>query len=185
MRPPLPISRSARLSYLVNGNSLTTTRLLADYALESVGQRLTATALWTFLEANGTHRRDWGQDPAIRAVVERRRERFVSERESARIAGQLFARTAAVEVAGLLRTGTKRVVLSAAAGMGKSIAAREAVELLARDVLVLPFGLDRLPAAVEAQRLGESLGIPGSPALVLAISRQESAPSSSSTSSTR
>jgi hypothetical protein len=159
---------SRGLSYVVDGDPLPTTRLLADYALESVGQRLTATTLWRFLEASGRHRRAWGRDPAIRVLVESRRERFVRERESARIAGHLFDRAVAAEVAELLRAGTKRVVLSATAGMGKSIAVREAVELLAHDVLVLPFGLDHLPAAVEAQRLGESLGLPGSPALVLA-----------------
>jgi hypothetical protein len=158
----------ARLSYLVDGDPLKTIRLLADHALEAVRQDLTATTLWRFLEANGTHRRDWGRDPAIRALVESRRERFVRERESSRIAGHLFTRAGAVEVTDLLRAGTKRVVLMAAAGMGKSIAVREAVDLLARDVLVLPFALDRLPPAVEAQRIGESLGLPGSPALVLA-----------------
>lgn len=158
----------ARLSYLVDGDPLKVIRLLADHALEALRQDLTATMLWRFLEANETHRRDWGRDLAIRALVESRRERFVRERESSRIAGHLFPRAGAVEVTDLLRAGTKRVVLIAAAGMGKSIAVREAVELLARDVLVLPFSLDRLPAAVEAQRLGESLGLPGSPALVLA-----------------
>jgi hypothetical protein len=159
----------ARLGYLVDGDPLVVTRLLADYALESVRQQVSATALWRFLEKAGVHRRDWGTDPSVRAAVDNRRERFVRERESSRILGRLFPRAASTELAEMLLGGEhRRVILSAPAGMGKSIAVRDAVELAARKVLVLPFALDHVPAAVEAERLGHALGLPGSPSLVLA-----------------
>lgn len=159
----------ARLRSLVNGDPLVVTRLLADYALESVRQQLSSTQLWRFLEKAGVRRKDWGADPSIRAAIDRRRERFVGERESSRILGRLFARAASTELAELLLRGEhRRVILSAPAGMGKSIAVREAVEMAGRSVLVLPFALDHVPPSVEAQRLGETLGLPGSPSLVLA-----------------
>jgi hypothetical protein len=159
----------AQLRFLVDGDPLTVRLMLADFAIEEARHTLTAGQLWRYAAAHSVGRRDLGRDPGVRAAVDRRRSRFVEELATATIAGQRFQRQAASQVVDQVRAGTHRIVLlSAPAGMGKSVALREAVDQLATIALVLPFRLDHVVPNVEADAIGRALGLPGSPATVLA-----------------
>lgn len=148
---------------------------LGDYLQEHIGQRLTATPLWSFLADRGVGRRDWGSDPSVRAAVDHQVRRFRGDVDESAIGGLVCERPEASDIVGLLTadTGPSVVILSAPAGMGKSVVVRQVVDRLAGSLLVMPLRLDTV-RATRADELGRQLGLPGSPAQVLAhLAREE------------
>ena len=162
---------SDRLALLVDGDPTVATRLLADYAVECVNQRLTSSRLWAFLATTPCRRRDWGQDPLVRTAVDKQCRRYLADIGTASIRGHRFARSESEDIVQLLTAadGARRVLVSAPAGLGKSVVVGQAVQSLTdRGVVTLPMRLDQLEAALRPEALGAQLGLPGSPAYVLA-----------------
>ena len=162
---------SDRLALLVEGDPAVATRLLADYAAECVNQRLTSSRLWNFLATTPCRRRDWGQDPQVRTLVHKQCRRYLADIGTASIHGHRFARSEAEGIVQLLTAadGARRVLVSAPAGLGKSVVVGQAVKSLTdQGIVTLPMRLDQLEVALRPEALGAQLGLPGSPAYVLA-----------------
>jgi hypothetical protein len=158
-----------RLAHVVEGDPAVARAHFGDYLDLHIGERVTSTGLWQFLSERGVRRRDWGSDPDLRAAVEHQTRRFLGDPDESTILNLETERHEAREAVDFVTAvdGPQVTVLTAAAGMGKSVVVRQAVADLARNYLTLPIRLDNLTATATADDLGQRLGLRGSPVQVL------------------
>ena len=145
--------------------------LLGDFILDHLGTEIRQETVWEFLAKFGYARRDWASNPTIRDLVRRQNQAYVRTVEADLINGARILRTEAVSIvdAAMRQSGAKTVLASAAAGAGKSCVIAQAVEMLdSRGVAVLVVRLDRHGDAHSTQEIGNQMGLPRSPAVVLA-----------------
>lgn len=144
---------------------------LFQFALDQVHHELTAVDIWRHLETQGCRRRDWNKDPRVLAAVEKQNRRYTSLLRDEAIGQSLFARTEATVAVEKLVSATSRqsVALIGEAGIGKSSVTPEVLEQLTQlGWPVLAFRIDHMESASTPEQVGENLGLPGSPANVLA-----------------
>ena len=160
-----------RLAPLVEGEPETVVDVLAQLALDSVHQELTAHEIWHHLQQRGYSRRDWGNDVHVLAQVERANALYLEPLQEETIAGRMIRRVEAEVAMAALSSATHRrsVLLSGEAGVGKSVIALQIVERLRKaGTPVLAFRIDRLQPQMNPDDIGRQLGLPGSPPNVLA-----------------
>jgi hypothetical protein len=165
----------SRLAALVEGDSATVTDVLAQMALDVVHQELTAHALWHHLESRGFRRRQWGKDLHVLAAVKGANERYLFPLRDAAIAGKMIRREEVETVLDMLMSPDRicGVLLMGKAGVGKSGVILQAVEALqAQGKPLLAFRVDWLEPALLPSHVGQQLGLPDSPAIVLAAIAQ-------------
>ncbi len=166
----------SQIEILVDGQpaSLVAAALL-QFALDQVHHELTAVDIWRHLETQGCRRREWNNDPHVLAAVEKQNRRYTGLLRDEAIGGSLFVRTEArlaVEKL-ILATSRQSVALIGEAGIGKSSVTPEVLEQLTQlGWPVLAFRIDHMESASTAEQVGENLGLPGSPANVLAAIAQ-------------
>jgi hypothetical protein len=165
-----------RLAVLVEGQSPSAVAaLLASFALDQVHNELTAIDIWRYLEGQGCRRREWNKDPRVLAAVAAQNERYLGFLHDEAISGKLFPRDEAqIAVSKILSPdGKGSVMLAGEAGVGKSSTTPEVVTSLQEmGWPVLAFRVDRMEAVATPDRVGDNLGLPGSPAHVLAAIAQ-------------
>ena len=159
--------------YRTDGASLDATAvrcLLADMVLGWFGQPMQRQEIIGYLAQRGVAERDWARERGPRELVERRNAAYMGHVESELIAGERIARTEADQAAeALVRGGKKRAVFIGAAGLGKSCAVAQTLAHLRREGIPnLALRLDMQTEVLTSRRLGEELGLPESPVLVLA-----------------
>lgn len=145
--------------------------LLGDFIFDSLGTEIRDDAVWAFLSKFGYAKRDWATDTTIRDVVRERNRAYVRTVEFELINGARVPREETQTIVDEVRRGdgAKTVLASAAAGVGKSCVIAQAVDTLeAHDVPVLVVRMDRHGDAQYTQEIGIQMGLPGSPAVVLA-----------------
>ena len=165
----------SRLAALVEGDSATVADILAQLALDAVHQELTAHDIWHHLESRGFRRRQWGKDPHVLAAVKAANERYLTPLRDAAIAGEVIPREEVETVLDMLTSPgrTRGVLLTGEAGVGKSGVILQAVESLQeRGLPLITFRIDRLEPTVLPSDVGRQLGLPDSPANVLAAVAQ-------------
>jgi hypothetical protein len=165
----------SRLAALVEGDSATVTDILAQLALDAIHQELTAHDIWRRLENRGFRRRQWGKDPNVLAAVKAANKRYLTPLRDAAIAREVILREEVETVLDMLTSPgrTRGVLLTGEAGVGKSGVILQAVESLQEQGLpLITFRIDRLGPAVLASDVGRQLGLPDSPANVLAAVAQ-------------
>lgn len=166
----------SRLAALVEGDPKTIRIELAELALEKIHQELTAHDLWHYLLVERKYRRrQWGKDPHVLAAVETANNLYISSlRETQAIAGDVIPRHQA-QVAFEQLTATKRnSLLVGEAGVGKSGVMLQVLDKLHQQgIPVLAFRVDRLMPTLLPDEVGQQLGLPGSPAIVLASIAQK------------
>jgi hypothetical protein len=141
---------------------------LVEYSLVETSRRVTAARLWADMKYP---RRSLVRDPSVLATLSTIRSRYIDQAREEKIAGRRFIRQEVAQVVQLLSGADNgsRVVVKAEAGAGKSVAlAQLVIELEARSVLCLPLRLDRIHLDHAPEVVGAHLGLPGSPATVLA-----------------
>lgn len=160
----------ARLSPLVDGHVDEVATCLFELMFDSVHQELTAAGIWRHLEAAGYRRRNWAHDPHVLASVTSTTDRYLQRLGRELIGGSSIPRAEALSVTdSLTYSGQKAIIVVGQAGQGKSAVLLQAVqELRHRGALVLALRLDELQPALTPIDLGRQLGLPGSPAAVLA-----------------
>lgn len=166
----------SRLAILVEGQTPSAVAAsLAGFALDQVHNELTAIDIWRHLEGQGFRRREWNRDPRVLVAVDAQNDRYLGFLRDEAIRGKLFPRDEAqVALNKLLSTDGKRgVMLAGEAGVGKSSTTPEVVTRL-KEIgwPVLAFRVDRMDPMPTPDHVGESLGLPGSPAHVLAAIAQ-------------
>ena len=161
-----------RIAALVEGDPKTIRIELAELALEKIHCELTAHDIWHYLlQERGYRRRQWGKDPHVLAAVENANNIYISSlTEQRAIGGNIIPRDEAQAAFEQLITQKKQSILAVGeAGVGKSGVMLQVLEKLHNQgVPVLAFRIDRLEAMPLPDKLGEQLGLPGSPAIVLA-----------------
>ncbi|HEY9853869.1 MAG TPA: ATP-binding protein [Leptolyngbyaceae cyanobacterium] len=166
-----------RIAALVEGESATVVDVLAQFALDEVHHELTAHDIWHHLEKkHRLRRRQWGKDPHVLTAVDDANNRYFSPLRDAAIANQVIPRDEAQTVLRKLAApDTKRgLLLLGEAGVGKSGVMLQVLEALRdRGVPTLAFRIDRLEPTLLPNDVGQQLGLPGSPANVLAAVAQK------------
>lgn len=165
-----------KLETLVEGvTPATITASLAQFALDKVGYELTAHDLWQKLESLSCRRRNWANDTNVLAAVEQANKRYLDNLQAETINGTIILRDearAAVEKA-TANPNVRNILLAGEAGAGKScVIAQTTTQLQALGWPVLVFRLDRLTPTQLPNEIGRQLGLPGSPAHVLATIAQ-------------
>ena len=160
----------SRAFTLVNGDAATVVDVLAQMASDEVHRELTALDIWNHLESRGFSRRRWDKDPHVLKAVEEANQRYLSRLRDQAIGGTVLQRQEAQTVHGRLKdsNGKAGVLLTGEAGVGKSGVMLQVVEeLLSAGTPVVAFRADRLESTQLPDRVGEQIGLPGSPANVL------------------
>ena len=161
----------SRVSTLVDGEAATVVDILAEMALERVHHELSAIDIWNHLESRGFTRRRWDKDPNVLSAVEQANQRYLTLLLNQAVGGTVIPREEVQTVLSLLEEsgGKTGVMVTGEAGVGKSGVMYQVVDgLLGAGTPVLSFRVDRLRPTQLPDEVGEQLGLPGSPANVLA-----------------
>ena len=166
----------SRVTTLVNGDAATVIDVLAEMALERVHHELIAHDVWQHLESRGLSRRDWNKDPHVLSAIEEANRRYLRFLRDQAIGHSVIPRQEVQTVQCRLResSGKAGVLLTGEAGIGKSGVMLQVVEeLLGAGTPVVAFRADRLEPTQLPDKVGEQIGLPGSPANVLAAVAQD------------
>lgn len=159
-----------RLVALVRGDPATVADILAEYVVENVYQTLTAEKIWHHIEERGFRPADIASDTLVVAAVRAANDNYLRGLRRELIGGELLPRSEADAAVDRLTApqGKQGVLLSGAAGAGKSGVVLQVVETLAaRGWLVLPIRADRLDPDSTVRDVGQKLNLPTSPVHVL------------------
>lgn len=166
----------SRLAALVEGDPTTIRIELAELALEKIHQELTAHDIWHYLLQERKYcRRQWVNDPHVLAAVETANNLYISSlRDTQAIAGDVIPRDEAQIAFEQLTEKKQSILLEGEAGVGKSGVMLQVLERLQNQgVPVLTYRVDRLEPTLLPDNVGQQLGLPGSPAIVLANIAQQ------------
>ena len=165
----LRVKVEARIAPLVDGNATSVVDALAHLTLTAVHRELRQADLWAHLKTRGFCRRRWHEELDVLRLVEAQNTRYLDELRGEAIAGDvMIPRQEAQDVLEKLTApgGRQMVLISGSAGSGKSAAVLQVADaMLDRGWPVLAFRIDRLDVTTD---MGEALGLPASPAAVLA-----------------
>jgi hypothetical protein len=143
---------------------------LAAYALEHVHAGLDSAALWQWAEAKGYGRTDYAKDKTVLAALDQQNNRYAKMIDP--IAGTITLPREEAQHAFEILAGdeTKHSVLvSGEAGIGKSGILAQTIGLLRNEnIPYLYFRVDDLNPTLLPDNVGGQLGLPRSPAEVLA-----------------
>ena len=165
----------SRVTTLVNGDSATVIDVLAEMVSERIHHELTAHDIWNHLETRGFSRRHWDKDPHVLSAVEAANQRYLSLLRDQAIGHTVLPRQEVQTIHGRLKEPSGKVgaLLTGEAGIGKSGVMLQVVEeLLDAGTPVVAFRADRLEPTQLPDEVGEQIGLPGSPANVLAAVAQ-------------
>ena len=161
----------SRASTLVDGDAATVVDVLAEMALEKVHHELTAHDIWTHLESRGFGRRQWDKDPYVLRAVREANQRYLNFLRDQAIDSTVLPRQETQKIHDLLEESSEKagVLLTGEAGIGKSGVMLQVVEKLrGAGTPVVALRADRLEFTQLPDKIGEQIGLPGSPADVLA-----------------
>ena len=165
----------SRVSTLVDGDAATVIDVLAEMASDAVHHELTANDIWHYLESREFSRRHWDKDPHVLTAVAEANQRYLSLLRDQAIGHTVLPRQEAQAIDERLKEsgGKVGVLLAGEAGIGKSGVMLQVVEkLLDAGTPVVAFRADRLEPTQLPDEVGEQIGLPGSPANVLAAVAQ-------------
>ena len=160
----------AMLRPQVEGDEDTAAEILFALGFEQVQRELAPIDLWSRLEERGIGRSTWVENPDLKQAVARLSARYAS-RGAAQVSSKyLLQRQQVRDILELLGDGTTtKVLIAGQAGMGKSwVLANAVCRLLDHGTHILALRVDELQPTIAPENLGRQLGLPGSPAAVLA-----------------
>lgn len=164
-----------RLTVLVDGDPADVKDVLAQFALREVHHELIAFNIWDHLETRGYRPCQWGKDPRVLEAIKAQNDRYLSPLRDEVIAGETIPRDEVKSILDNLVSSDNNtgVLISGEAGVGKSNVILQVVEALHdQSWPVLTFRVDRLSPTQLPNDVGSQLGLPGSPANVLAAISQ-------------
>lgn len=166
-----------RLAALVEGDPKTIRLELAEFALEKIHQELTVHDIWHYLlEERKYRRRQWNKDPHVLTAVTEANKRYISLLRDAQQLNKVIPRNETQTFLQKLETTESKpgVLLVGEAGVGKSGVMLQVVETLRKQgTPILAFRVDRLEPTQLPDNVGQQLGLPGSPANILAAIAQK------------
>ena len=165
----------SRASTLVDGDAATVVDVLAELASDRIHHILTALDIWNHLESRGFKRCHWGNDPHVLKAVEEANKRYLNLLRDQAINRTILPRQEVQTVHDHLKKSREKagVLVTGEAGIGKSGVMLQVVEkLLAAGAPIVAFRADRLEFTQLPDIVGEQIGLPDSPANVLAAVSQ-------------
>ena len=165
----------SRATTLVDGDAATVIDVLAGMASERVHHELTAHDIWNHLDSKWFSRRHWDKDPHVLSAVEEVNKRYLNLLREQAIGRTVLPRQEVQTVQGRLKEsgGKDGVLVTGEAGVGKSGVMLQVVEeLLHAGSPVVALRADRLEPTQLPDSVGGQIGLPGSPANVLAAVAQ-------------
>ncbi|MBC8287931.1 MAG: ATP-binding protein [Nitrospinae bacterium] len=158
--------------YLAEGNPTVILEELSSLVSESIHKNLTAFDIWSFLESRGVKRRKWGKDPHIINSVNNTTKRYFESGKRDFINEKAIPQEEVKVILDWFEAENKKQVMmvTGVAGGGKTSVIAQLLDNLHKNSYpILAFRLDRLPLeSILPDKTGEELGLPGSPAKVLA-----------------
>ena len=160
----------AELESLVAGPAETTLAVLAQYALDRLSGAVIAPDVWTHLAELGMRSTNWVTDTSVAQALSDATDRYVRLHLDEAILGAPLHRGESDTVVSLLLDAEPTVVfVTGEGGMGKSGVLAEVVgNLRAKGNPVLTIRADILTPTQLTHKVGEQVGLPGSPGAVLA-----------------
>lgn len=159
------------LRVMFDGPARTTLDCLRTLYLDSVHQVLTPESIRKHLRTRGIHARAVPIEAHVLDRLKTATDAYIAGQRTRLIRGQIISRAAAREIIGKVTESNtaQDFLITGGAGSGKSGCLLEIVEgLMTRGIPVLAFRLDRMQPVQTTAALGAELGLPESPALVLA-----------------
>jgi hypothetical protein len=159
----------ARIAAIIDGPGQQAANELVVFALDSINTSLTPHMVWNHLRRVSLSRRSWANDPHIISAVNDNNRRFLDSRKR-EFFRELFPQPMTGEIIkDLLGDQRIDVLVSAAAGGGKSGLLLQVIEELNRnDIPFVAIRLDRLEATLRTTgQIGAKLELPGSPVSIL------------------
>ena len=165
----------SRVYALVDGEAATVIDVLAEMVSEQAHHQITAHDIWNHLESRGFSRSRWDKDPHTLNAIAEANQRYLSLLRSQAVGQAVLPRQETQTVCDHLKgpSGKAGVLVSGEAGVGKSGVMLQVVEeLLGAGTPVVAFRADRLEPTQLPDKVGDQIGLPGSPANVLAAVAQ-------------
>lgn len=162
---------SYTLRVMFDAPGRTTLDCLRTFYQDSVHQILSSETIRGHLEERGIRPRAFALEESVLSALKAVTETYISGQRAKLIRRQMISRTVAGNI--IARIAEARfgqdILITGAAGSGKSGCLLEIVEgLIAKGVPVFAFRLDRMQPVQTTTSLGAEMGLPESPALVLA-----------------
>lgn len=159
-----------KLRTLVRANPASVRCELCAFVLESIHKKFYADDYWSFLEKQRHSRVDYAKDATVLAAVDELNKRYESMIKGIGRGIKVQRKEVSVVIDVLKGCGRKTSALvSGEAGVGKTCVLGQAIDQLRHEgVPHLYFRVDRLEPTDLPQNIGEQLGVPSTPAEVLA-----------------
>lgn len=144
---------------------------LADYLLSNLGAQIGDKVILDYLKSKGYAHRNWASDTPVFRQVAEINSTYIQKVELELINDARIQRNAASAVLATLQDtgGARHVVIAAAAGVGKSCAVAQLIELLTdHSIPCVVVRLDQHGNAHTTRDIGHQLDLSISPAIVLA-----------------
>jgi hypothetical protein len=161
----------SKLAALVDGDTSTLVDTLTQYGFDNIHHELTANEIWKHLESRQMRKRHWASDALVIGHVDAQNTRYLSGLRYFLIRGRFIPRAEPDSIiANILREGSKcGVMLAGEAGVGKSAVIMRVIEILhGNGIPFICFRIDNLEPTPNPAQVGQQLGLPASPAPVLA-----------------
>lgn len=160
----------AKASTLIKGDPFSNISLLRTYCENNLQTEITAHTIWAYLKDHNLAPVDWNQDENVHIAIERCNNSYSHTDPSRLINRTEIPRYEAIDKLCTATHSDKRIIaVIGSAGSGKSIVMQLAFNSLTNcGVILLGFRIDRLEPESTPKEIGQALGLPESPAHVLA-----------------
>ena len=159
-----------KLRTLVRSDPATARHALCDMALENIHATLFADTVWSYLKGQGYSRVDYSRDTSVLAKLDELNARYESMIKG--IGSDItIPREEVTTVMGILKGDGRKTsaLVSGDAGVGKTCVLGQAIhQLRSEDIPHLYFRVDRLEPTDLPNNVSAQLGLPSTPAEVLA-----------------
>ena len=142
--------------------------LLSNFAWNRLGQTVTPADVVNELQVRGFSEQPLAMSAQVRGQVKERNEAYLHRVQKTLINGAYIPRSQAAAIVEELRDGGQSLLLAGSAGEGKTCVVAQVLKTL-HDAGIphLALSMDELEGIVSSADLGERLGLPASPAIVL------------------
>ena len=142
--------------------------LLSEFAWNRLGQTTTADDVVSELQGHGFAQQPLAASARVQASIDDRNEAYIRRITRSLINSSHIPRSQATTVAEELMVGEQSLLLAGSAGEGKSCLVAQVIKKLrAARVPHVALSMDELEGIVSSAGLGDRMGLPASPAIVL------------------
>ncbi len=141
---------------------------LGDFAWHHLGQIVRAAEVVSELQKHGYSEQPLAKATQIRTAIKDQNDTHLNRVGKTLVNGLHIPRSQVTDIVKELTTGDQSLLLAGSAGDGKTCVVAQVIEeLRAADVPHLAISMDELGGVARSAQLGQQMGLPSSPAIVL------------------